>query len=372
MRHTVAASWIQASWISPAAALLAVLALALWLAPAGQAQDDMGMGSDHDAGDMEMLTGETAQPMRRPSAPQPTEEAAPAELSYTTRLDRTAVWVGDVFHYQILVDHSPTIEFVLENLNKDTLLMEPLRVVDLTKNEVPLKNGNLRLIVDVSLVSFTVGVEEQPLPQVTLFYFRRDQGTTGVEEAAAESLTVPGPVIGLRSTLPPEAADLRDAITVSGWPRSRWIIAGLGWTALIVLLAGAGWEGAMAVRYRKGRRGPDPRKAMAAINNRWNQSLPSDYSDPQRVMDFYGRSYADLKEYLGYLLEAPTEGLTAEDLQGAGGRIVTNPEIAERAARVLETCETARYGRNGTAASPDAARAVERDMRQIFEIGARS
>ena len=301
----------------------------------------------------------------------PAPKVPVAELSYTTRLDKTAVWVGDLFHYAIIVDHSPSIEFVLENLNKETINMEPLRVADVTWNSTTLKNGNTRLIVDLTLVTFTVGEPEQQIPQITLFYFRKDSARAGVEEAAAESLTIQGPTIGLRSTLPPEAADLRDAVTVTGWARSRWVVAGVGWMALIALVAGVGWETATLVRYRKGRKGPDPRRAMAAIRERWSSSVPPDFSSPEAVMEFYGRSYQDLKEYLGYVMEAPTEGMTAEDLKADMGRLAANPDLTERAVKVLATCETARYSRNGQELSGDSAQAVAHDMRQIFEAGAR-
>ena len=88
-------------------------------------------------------------------------------------------------------------------------------------------------------------------------------------------------------------------------------------------------------------------------------------------MEFYGRSYQDLKEYLGYVMEAPTEGMTAEDLKADMGRLAANPDLTERAVKVLATCETARYSRNGQELSGDSAQAVAHDMRQIFEAGAR-
>jgi hypothetical protein len=97
-----------------------------------------------------------------------------------------------------------------------------------------------------------------------------------------------------------------------------------------------------------------------------------DFSDSERVLDFYGRSYKDLKEYLSYLLEVPTEGLTSEDVQGELGRLAANPDLTERATRVLATCEAARYARNGSTLDTESARALENDMRQIFHIGSKS
>ena len=302
----------------------------------------------------------------------PTGEAPVPELSFTTRVDKTAVWVGDQFHYQITVDHSPKIQFVLENVNKDTINLDPLRVVDATSSTIPLKNGKERLFVDLTLANFTTGVAEIQVPQLTLFYFRKDgaaAAATSSEGAAAESVTIPGPVIGMRSTLPPDPSDLRDSVTVTGWARNRRVVVGVGWWALIMLVIGVGWEAAHVIRYSKGRKGPDPRKAMAAIHDRWSQSVPGDFTDASVVMEFYGRSYQDLKEYLGYLLETHTEGLTADDMREEMRRLAANPDLAERAVKVLGICETARYGRDGKELIGEAARGVAHDIREIFQAG---
>ena len=38
---------------------------------------------------------------------------------------------------------------------------------------MPLKNGNERLIVDLTLASFATGMAELQIPQLSLFYFRQ-------------------------------------------------------------------------------------------------------------------------------------------------------------------------------------------------------
>jgi hypothetical protein len=291
------------------------------------------------------------------------------EVSFATRLDKTAVWVGDQFHYQIFVDHSPRIHFILDNVNKDTITLDPLRVVNVTTSTMPLKDGNERLVVDLTLASLVTGVAELQIPQLSLFYFRKEGATASAtsESAAAESLTIPGPVIAVRSTLPPRASELRDAVTVSGWPRSRWIVSGAGWSAVVLLLAGLAWEAVHIVRGRKLRKGPDPRKAMAAVRARWLESVPSDFADPGAVMEFYGRSYRDLKEYLGYLLETSTEGLLADELRAEMTRLAASPDLTERTVKVLSFCETARYARHPAELNSAAARELADDMREIFQ-----
>ena len=341
-------------------------------AGAGVSEADSG---NEDAGDEEMLTGQApSSSIKRPGAAAKGEEGPVAELSFVTRLDKTAVWVGDQFHYQVIVDHAPKIQFVMENVNKDTINMDPLKVMDVTSTSTPLKNGNVRLFVDITLTNYTTGADKLQIPQFTLFYFRREGAAATVNNAegsAAESLVIPGPVIGLRSTLPPDPPDLRDAVTVNGWASNRWYIAGIGWVCLFVVVAGAGYEGYHLIRFRRGRKGPDPRKAMAAIQDRWSQYVPGDFNDANAVMDFYGRSYSDVKEYLGYVLETHTEGLTADDMRAEMGRLAADPGMTERTAKVLGICETARYGRNGKELIGDPARGVAHDIREIFETGAR-
>src|SRR3970282_1154530 len=129
----------------------------------------------------------------------------PEGMSFTTHLDHTAVWVGDQFHYTIIVDHTPTYEFVLDTLTKETVNMDPFQAVDVTKQTMNSKSGDRRLYLDLALTTFATGKATDQIPQLTLFYFKREPGVLRAEEAAAESLTVPGAVLGLRSTLPPAA-----------------------------------------------------------------------------------------------------------------------------------------------------------------------
>ncbi len=326
------------------------------------------MGSDHDAAEEQMLTGERGASGRpRSEDPDAAEPEPLEELSYATRLDRTAVWVGDQFHYIIVVDHDPIIEFVLENLSQETVNMDPFRVVDVGWTETQLKNGHTRLFVDMVLSSFLVGEEEAQIPQLTLFYFRRGGATIIADEAAAESLTVEGPIVSLRSSLPPEATDLRDSITVTSWPSGRRFLSGIGWLALGMLVLGAGWESYGVLSKRHGRQGPDPRKMMAEIQDRWSQYVPMDFANRDTLLDFYGRTYQDLKEYLGYVVDAPTEGLTSDDMQEELVSSAAASDVVEKTTRVLKTCEDARYGSNSKGSTEEDGRNLAQDVRDIFQ-----
>ena len=202
-----------------------------------------------------------ASAQKPPTVPIPAIVQLPANMTLTTRLDRTAVWVGDQFHYLIMVEYPAEYEFVLDNLTKDTVNMDPFQVVDVRKNIVVQKNNGRKLFVDVTLANFSTG-ESMQIPQFTLYYFEKSK-TVSVDQAAAESLTVPGPVIGIRSTLLPKPTDIRDAVTLNSWNHPRWLFPAVAWTCGLILLLGSGRELALYIKRLKARKGPDRRKAMA-------------------------------------------------------------------------------------------------------------
>jgi hypothetical protein len=292
---------------------------------------------------------------------------AASDLKVTVRLDRTAVWIGDQFHYLIIVDYPSDYEFVLDNLNKETVNMEPFQVIDVRPNLVVRDNTGRRLFVDLTLASFTSDRATMEIPQFTLYYFRKDNKTVTGDQAAAESLTIPATPIETRSTLPREPTDIRDAITVNSWDRSRWIFPVVAWIAFAVLVVGLGRELTLFIKRRKARKGPDRRNAMKAVRARWITGVPSEFTDPKTCSTFFDHSYRNLKEYLEYYLETPTTGLTADEMRDEMQRLGVNPDLTQKVARVMGTCETLRYTRNGVMSHCDDARVVAEDMREILK-----
>ena len=300
-----------------------------------------------------------------PSVPIPQTVSLPPNMTLTTRLDRTAVWVGDQFHYMIMVEYPADYEFVLDNLTKETVNMDPFQVVDVAKNIVIQKNNGRKLFVDVTLANFSTG-ESQQIPQFTLYYFEKSK-TTSVDQAAAESLTVPGPVIGIRSTLLPKPNDIRDAVTLNSWNHPRWIFPALAWICGLILIAGAGREVVLFIKHLKARKGPDRRKAMEAVRVRWTSGVPSDFTDAKTCLTFYDRSSQDIKEYIGYYMDTDTMGLTAEELEDEMKRFGAKPDFTVKVAKVLEVCEQSRYAGNGATSDSQMASNVAQDMREILK-----
>jgi len=340
---------------------LAAALLGLVLAVAGGrcwAQGEETQGG----GPAESMLGQKSKPEEKKSEVLP----PPPGMSFVTRLDRTAVWVVDQFHYLIIVDYTPEYEFVLDNLTKETLNMDPLQVMDVGEKTVNLLNHNKRLYVDLALADYGTGQNTLQVPQFTLYYFRKDRRAAGPEQAIAESLTVPGPILGLRSTLPPQPADVRDAISISAWDRSRWILPAAAMLCALTLAFGIAWELVLWVKRRKARKGPDRRKAMEAVRARWAASVPSEFSDRNTVLDFLGHSDQNVKEFVSYYLEIPTLGLTSDELQQEMQRLGANPEFLRKVVSVLGTCEALRYAPDGADQHADAARSMAQDVREIL------
>jgi hypothetical protein len=300
------------------------------------------------------------------------KETAPAppasDLKFTVRLDRTAVWVGDQFHYLIIVDHLASYEFVLDNLTKDTVNMDPFQVLDVRANPTVRDNGTGRLFVDMTMVNFTIDKTTMEIPQFTLYYFKKDSKTAVADQATAESLTIPPTFIETRSTLPEKPADIRDAVTVNSWDRNRRILPAIGWLSLAALIVGLGRETVLLIKRRKARKGPDRRNAMKAVRQRWFGGLPSEFTDPKTCSAFFDHSYQNVKEYIGHYLETPTLGLTADEMREEMKRRGVSADLTERVGKVMETCETLRYTQNGVGAHSEAARSVADNMREILNV----
>jgi hypothetical protein len=290
-----------------------------------------------------------------------------SNMTFTTHLDRTAVWAGDQFHYLITIDYPADYEFVLDNLTKETINMDPFQVIDVRKSAVAQKDSHWKLFVELTLANFTTGQTSLQIPQFTLYYFRKANRTTAADQADAESLTVPGPSIGIRSTLPSQPEDIRDAVAMTSWDRHRWVFPVLGWICSAALALLLGREATLFVKSLKAQKGPDRRKAMEGARLRWLGSVPSDFTNAAACLNFCSHSYHTLKEYIGYYLDVPTSGLTAEEIREEMQRLGAEPDFMQKVSRVLEVCEKFQYAPPAQPADTEIARSIADNMREIFK-----
>src|SRR5262245_65952365 len=55
----------------------------------------------------------------------PATQKPPLPFSIATRIDRTAIWVGDPLEYTIQVIHPRNVQFVVDDLKKENLSLPP-------------------------------------------------------------------------------------------------------------------------------------------------------------------------------------------------------------------------------------------------------
>src|SRR5215470_962884 len=96
----IAQSWMKYLQTRRSLLKLAMMAAMLWMTLALTVNSRAQLPGQ-DAGEEEPPTPKG---QKKPAAE---VVPPPAGMSFTTRLDRTAVWVGDQFHYLITVNYTP-------------------------------------------------------------------------------------------------------------------------------------------------------------------------------------------------------------------------------------------------------------------------
>src|SRR5450759_2418614 len=104
---------------------------------------------------------------------------------------RTAVWVGDRFHYTITVVHDSQVRLVTDNLQKSTLNLEPFEVRDLQYREPPAASGRKKLEIDILLTTYETEPREIEIPGFNLFSFLDSTTAAASSDRPAETLAVP-------------------------------------------------------------------------------------------------------------------------------------------------------------------------------------
>ena len=130
-------------------------------------------------------------------------------FSVTTRLDRTAIWVGDSLEYTIQVIHPRSVQFVVDDLKKENLSLPPFVLRDVRAEERDWRDDKKLFEVVLLLTTYESGKSDLLVPPVALYYFRRD-GTVSEKDARAQAIRVPPQKIALRSTLPGGQSKLRE------------------------------------------------------------------------------------------------------------------------------------------------------------------
>ena len=281
------------------------------------------------------------------AAPAPKKPPRAPEPAIKTRLDKTAVWVGDAFRYTVEVIHDRGMEFVLDSLKKESLPLAPFIVREVQAQQGDWTGDKRLLEIQLVLSTYETGKNDLTIPPFSLYYFKRQPGIEK-KETEAESIRVPPSKVALRSTLGGGTLKLRDYKPVATIDPKRALIALLAASAGLFFLAFRGarwtWLALHAAKPPKKKLRPRDRERFAREGLARIRALGGEA--PEELLRFYTEVSVFLRQYLNRWLEIGAEGLTPEEIEKALVRASVVGSLARDIRRVLERCDTVRFGRN--------------------------
>jgi hypothetical protein len=266
-------------------------------------------------------------------------------FTIATRLDRTAIWVGDPVEYTIDIIHPRSVQFALDNLKKEDIALPPFVIRAIQAEEREWRDNQKLLHVVLHLTTYESGKPDLMIPPVALYYFKRDSALTD-KEARAQAIRIPAQRIALRSTLSTGQNRLREFKEI----RPVEITLAIG--ALVLGLIGMGFVMSRAAVRLWGvvhRDKAVKRPVSRRVRQRWVQEglqrirkMADDTT--QEPKTFYAEIGQFLRQYLTEWLAVEARGLTPAEAQEALRTAGYNGSFAQQVRTVLEQCEEAQYG----------------------------
>ena len=301
----------------------------------------------------------------------PVQKPKDARIVLSTQLDRTAIWVGDTFHYTIKAVHDPVIEIVIDNLKKENLNLAPFVVRDIAVRQGSLGANKHFTEVKILLTTYESGQVELKIPSFPLYYFTRTGAARAVPagESAAESVPVPVTKVGLRSTLTADTLRPRDNRDIWQVTRQRWlipIVLGLaGLFLLMIQLIRRLWAKSHREKPVKKRLSRRARQRMVRDFMRQTQAIGKDSpGDQQR---YYSEVSQFLRSYLSESMEIEAASLTAQEIEvmlrehGQNG-------LSAPVKNILERCEQVLYSPQGIQLGKDWRDQVQGDLGKFADL----
>ncbi|MBI4481294.1 MAG: hypothetical protein HY652_00245 [Acidobacteria bacterium] len=304
------------------------------------------------------------QPRKRQEAATP--PAGPADMQIEAELDRTAFWVGDPVEYRVRIAHPRDVQFVLDNLNKESLRLEPFRVLDLSFSDQPVGERSV-LTLSLRVASFEIANPEPSIPAFNLYYFRKSARLGSSTEVPAELLTIPPAPIGFRSTLVGEGRAIRDWFRVLDIRQLAWLPTLLGNVFLAAVFL---WVGVWTFRWVRARRIREAVVDRRVVGQKILQSLSSlsaiPLEDPGRVEEFYGRIAELLRRYTSEVSQRDGPALTPAQLEEA---LASSGEDSTRVGKLrdlVQFCDEVRYSGQGYERGQPRAEEILREAKSLF------
>jgi len=287
-----------------------------------------------------LLSVGAAAPVHKPQA---------AKIALSTELDRTAIWVGDTFHYTVKAVHDPSIEIVIENLHKETVNLAPFVVRDIAVRQGSLGANQKVTEIKFLLTTYESSQAELKVPSFPLYYFSRAVRARAGTESAAESVAVPARKIGLRSTLTSDHRRPRDGKELWQVTRPRWMIPmGLGFAGIVWLasqLVRRLWVRSQREKPVKKRLNPRARQRLMREFMQQAQAIGRDSPGDQRR--YCAEVSQFLRSYLAQILDIDAQSLTAQEIEKALQEHGHNG-LSAPVKTILERCEQVLYSARGS------------------------
>jgi hypothetical protein len=267
-------------------------------------------------------------------------------FAITTRLDRTAIWVGDPVEYTIEVVHPRSVQFALDNLKKEDIALPPFVVRAIQAEEREWRDNQKLLQVVLHLTTYESGKPDLMIPPVALYYFKRDSALSE-KEARAQAIRIPPQKIALRSTLSAGQNRLRE------FKEIRPVEIPLAIGALVLGLIGMGFVFSRAavrlwgvVHRDKAVKKPVSRRVRRRwINDNLQRIRKMAQDSTQDRKTFYAAIGQFLRQYLTEWLDVEARGLTPVEAREALRAAGYNGGFAQQVQTVLEQCEQEQYGK---------------------------
>jgi hypothetical protein len=293
--------------------------------------------------------------------------AKTAGITLSTHLDKTAMWVGDTVRYTVKAVHDPDVEFILDQLKKESLNLAPFLVRDISARQGSFGNKKITEVT-LLLTTYESGQVELRIPSFVLYYFRRRPGVEKSGETLAESFPVPATKVGLRSTLTADNLRPRDNREIWQINPQRWIVPfalGLAGMAFVLIQLGRRvWASSREERPMIRRRSRRARQRMLRDFVRKAQGIGRESTEDQ--FRYYGEVSQFVRSYLSESLEIDASGLTPEEMESALKNRGQNG-LSAPVKTVLERCEQVLYSPQGSELGKRWRDEVQEDLGKIAD-----
>ena len=280
-------------------------------------------------------------------------------VHFEVRLDHTAIWLGDLLEYRVLLYHPEEVEIIRDNLKAEDIHLDPFTLLDMAVGPLQTEQGRgLQITFHLTVLEHSAG--ELVIPSLNVYYATRQPGSLGKgSEIETHTLIIPERRVGLRSTLTSDSRDIRDFLGVrsSSWlARLMWIP---GWFVIgLFAVQGARWS---LIKYREMAGGVQridrktvEQRALVALNGL--DPVAGGEELPQRCLEII----QILQGAITDLAEVEEAGaLTPQELREELIRRDTGEPVSDQIFKVFEECEAVRY-------SPLDSTDGERDLSELI------